>query len=1071
MIKAATTVRAVTIALLVAACGLVGVLSTVNTAATHGSIPKPVDVRLEPGNQAKQLVLSWGAVPTMPNGCRWDSFSRSFGKTGSDEGEDEEHHRGLGEENGGSHIRTNTFRYYSDSQRGWVDQDLTAGQQFWGKVILYARCDHGSSAQYSPIVQVTAKSPHSGPATGFSAVTGSAVNTIVLNWTNPSGPTVSSYEYKKKLSSDSTWPTSWTSTTGSATTLTISSLTGGSKYDIQFRVYTNSVPTKTLHASGVKAALVGRPATFTAASGDASGEVDLAWGTVPAATAYQYQTKKHSANTWGSWTAATTGSTSTSKTITGLEAGALYDFQVRATTASNNGVESALVGAAAQFTPTATAASGTTIGTIDMSITAPTDVTVTRHELRWKRASAGSYPTTGTGSWSDIGTGSAYTITGLDSATSYDAELRTVHSSGTAASTTSLTKSLSAITPADPPTGFAGQQGDAPGEIDISWTDPVGASITARQYRTKLSTDLVFGTSWSSAGSGQTHTVTGLPANSYTDIQLRIQENGAYSIPVTASNIASGIVPAPAGLTATQGTQPGEIDLAWTAPDGITPASYRYRAKKSSQSDYPNSWETISATATSKTLTELNGDVEYSIQLETVYRISGRTADSYSATVTASAVAKPMPPPTSPEALESHTPGVAVLQWVPPPEVTTHEVQYRYKAQKSTFTEWSQWQAAPGDPASLEVRGLEAGTPYKFQIATSQDAVGSSLPQNFLLQLNPAPNPTGLQANGGRGSITARWDTPETGEIIGHRYRYRKSSDDPNLGTSWSDWTHRDLTETDDQSVTIYDLLEATAYTFELVAQRGNTFSQAITATTSTWLNVPSVSRIAPTFPSHRVAAGTAITLEVDVFNQQGGNINAAIDAKTGLYEGVDTVYAWSDPSGAGTFRDPDNGRRVVYEAPDTAGAYTITVRIHPTGICTSDHLPDIKTDPCTTQITVNVTRDRSTTVLVVPPAIDSSDGNTNLPPLPTLPTPVVPIDTGAETDTTQTGGTQDNDAQTTNPADNDMGADGDLPDTGGRTPPSWLIIAGILSLFAGGILLAGQPSIARIASRRRKHR
>ena len=302
MIKAATTVRAVTIALLVAACGLVGVLSTVNTTATHGSLPKP-NATIEPGDAARKLVLSWGPIPSLPTGCTFSHYNVRFGKVGGPI-QDSDTHRSDAPNTLTEH---NSFQWEADDPPYFRRHNITAGEDYTGIVTISADCKSAhnhDSVSISGETRVTTKAPHSGPATGFSAVTGSAVNTIVLSWTNPSGPAVSSYEYRKKLSSDSTWPTSWTSTTGSATTLTISSLTGGSKYDIQFRVLTNSVPTKTLHASGVKAALVGRPATMTATSGSSSGEVNLAWGTVPAATAYQYQQKKHSANTWGSWTAA-----------------------------------------------------------------------------------------------------------------------------------------------------------------------------------------------------------------------------------------------------------------------------------------------------------------------------------------------------------------------------------------------------------------------------------------------------------------------------------------------------------------------------------------------------------------------------------------------------------------------------------------------------------------------------------------------------------------------------------------------------------------------------------------------
>ena len=1157
MIEAATTLRLLKVAGIIAICGMVGVLSTLDTAASHGSLTAP-PVSLEPGDTARQLVLSWGPAPALPNGCSQLQFNVTFGKTGGPH-EDGESYRANEES---TLTRTNSFNW-ENPNGDTVTQSIAAGLEHEGTVFITARCSgHDSRVSSSPTT-VRTKAPHSGPATGLTATAGSAAGSIALSWTNPAGATVTKNEYRTKPTSGSTWST-WTATAGAGTSVTISSLTAGSNYDIQFRVFTSGVRTKTLLKESVGAAAtttsVGSVGSLNAASGTANGAVNLTWGNAANATAYQYQMKKNSSNTWGSWTSA---GTSTSKTISGLDAGVLYDFKVRGKTASIDGTASSVASAVAQFTPTATAAAGLTTGTIKVAITAPAGLSVTKYELRWKPATAAAYPTSGTGSWTGIGTGTTHNITGLTASTSYNMELRAVHSSGDAASTTSLTKSLTATSKErpGPPTGFSAAQGDAPGEIDITWTDPVGVTVTARQYRTKPSTAAAFTGSWSPAGASSPYTITGLSANTAYDVELRIGAHGGHSTSVTASATAgivptptnvsasqgdapgeidlswtdpagitltarqyrikldteptfsgswtatgatspititgleantehdlqvrvqatagysasvvtsatSGIIPTPTELTASQGSDVGEIDVEWTAPSGITVSEYRYRTKKTTDANYPNNWETADATTTSVTLTGHMGNVEHLIQVVAGTRIAGRSADSYSEPATATARAKPIPPPTSPKALESDTPGVALLQWVPPPQIETHEYRFRFKSQQSRFSEWSQWQTAQGDQTSAEVLGLQPGTPYTFQVMANNDGLGGSAPQEFTLQLIPAASPTGLQAIGGRSFMTVQWDTPLTGEIIAHRYRYRKTNDDPNLPTSWTDWIHRDLTETESQSVTIFGLPQATEYTVELVGQRGNTFSQAVSASTSTWLNVPLVSEIAPVIESHRVSAGSAVALVVDVFDQQGGNVSASIDAKTGLFQGVDAVYEWTDVRGAGRFRDSADGRRVVYEVPDTGGQYTITARIRPTGICATDHQSNVQTDPCTTQFTVNVDRSGNAPVLIIPPAIDKPNDNTNFP---NLPTPVVPIETN--TGTTQEGTPTETGTGTTQqegtPTETGIGEGGDLPDTGGATPPNWLILAGILSLLVAGGLFVLQR-LAGIPTQRRTHR
>ena len=1144
--------------------------------ANTPTIPKPNNVRFEPGNAAKKLVVSWGAAPSIPSGCTYRKTSYQVGNPATNAFEDE---------NDTMSSDAKSFAYghfwvpddYSSNQ---VKHTFVAGTTYRANVAVYATCS-GGVQRSSSTVSVNTVAPYSGPATGFSAASGTANGSIRLSWTNPtgSGVSVTKREYKAKLSSAASWPSGWTQA-GTSTSHNITGLTPGSNYDVQFRVYTKAgaatgVPTKTLSASSVRAksTSVGSISNPSATSGNANGEIGLSWSAATSATAYEYQSKKSTDQNWGAWTSAGTG---TSKTITGLDQGVIYEFRLRGKASSITGATSASVAAVAQFTPTASATAGSAAETIDVTITAP-GLTVTRYDLRWKLNSAGSYPNTGTGSWTSIGTATSRTISSLTGSTAYNVQVRVVHSSGDATSTTSLVKtinvsssaavkpptsfassagsqfgslslswnapagqtvtryeyryretggsyptnnanvavwtaagtsstrstttsqtvtglrtddtsydfelrtvapsgnsvtvSLSSVKPkqlpaptnlasgpgsakgaidvawtgvtgftptqyeyrwkltssnswpttgttgdwtaagtpstratADsatitgltasasydiqlrtvegttpnysapvsatatsravgPPTGFAAAQGNSPGAVSILWTDPTGETITARQYRTKASgQSTVFQGAWQSAGASSPFTITGLEAGAGYDVEFRVGVSGGNSIPVSAS-ATSGIVPPPTNVQASQGASFGEIDLTWSAPSGITVTGYRYRSKKSSSAAYPTIWETVGASATSKTLTGLMGDVEHNIQLSAAFRISGRSSDSYSSPVAVSAVAKPIPPPTNLDADETAVPGVVLLQWAPPGEVETHGFQYRYRAEAQTEETWSQWVRVNGEQTATQVEGLEVGIAYQFQITAENGPLGTSLPVQFALEPSPAEPPTGLVAAGGVRLITLAWDTPEEGASTGYRYRYRQSAGDSD---SWSDWISVRLADSDMQSASIYGLEQATEYTVELTSQRGQSFSESTATTAMTNLDLPRVAAITPATPAVSVNANSRVALMVDVIDTQDMPVNAAIDGQTGMFEGVNAFYEWTDSGAAGSFADPDDARRVVYIAPSLPGTYTVTVSIGPNGICTSHYATAPTTqgsaepDPCEARFTVRVSADSS---------------------------------------------------------------------------------------------------------------
>ena len=168
---------------------------------------------------------------------------------------------------------------------------------------------------------------------------------VDLWWDAPSdnGNTpITDYEYRYRVSGG-TWG-SWTSTGLNAATdpdgnfeYTVTGLTNGTSYDFDVRAVNDvgagasaGALTETPQPNTPDA-----PTNVTAATGSTTGTINLSW-TAPAddggqaITHYEYAYGKITNGRWQWVSYSSTGSTSTSYTVTGLESGVIYRFRVRA---------------------------------------------------------------------------------------------------------------------------------------------------------------------------------------------------------------------------------------------------------------------------------------------------------------------------------------------------------------------------------------------------------------------------------------------------------------------------------------------------------------------------------------------------------------------------------------------------------------------------------------------------------------------------------------------------------------------------------------------------------------------
>jgi hypothetical protein len=164
-----------------------------------------------------------------------------------------------------------------------------------------------------------------------------------------------SYAVDYKLNTSGTWTSFATAQTGTSTNLT--GLTQGSLYDWRVKATCSAGSGNFVAAQFTTTApfVCNAPTGLTSSAITSSGAT-VSWTAVSGAVSYDVDYKLASA---GTWTNSISGTTSTSRSITGLTASTLYDWRVRTNCASGSSAY-----AQAQFT---TAAVSTCPGIYDVS--------------------------------------------------------------------------------------------------------------------------------------------------------------------------------------------------------------------------------------------------------------------------------------------------------------------------------------------------------------------------------------------------------------------------------------------------------------------------------------------------------------------------------------------------------------------------------------------------------------------------------------------------------------------------------------------------------------------------------
>ena len=693
---------------------------------------------------------------------------------------------------------------------------------------------------------------------GIEFAPGDAPGEIDLVWTAipssglPTNDSVVNYQYRSKLASAgaSTY-TAWTNLAGGAntTSYTVTGLSTNTLYYVQLRAaiddgddqdsaadYHSSTLTFLSARSGIAI-----PEFFTAAVGVDPGEVDLTWTAQTAfrasatAAKYQYRTKLTSAN-WpsdGGWTDIPRSNYRTaSYTLEGLAVGQRHDIELRFLPTSYiiSGAATAQISLSASTVPVpqnVLAATSVTARAIDVSWTLQVATTSrdAKYQVRYKRTSA-SWPSSSPYGWVDVADGpdsddyahneTSLTITGLTADRDYDIELRFHWSDSVGAS--DAAKVVARASSGDvraprvaTPTGFDARTGSRQGEIDLYWNAVTGA--TGYEFRcSRAATGCP--RSWSSAGTGTSHTVTGLVSGAFYNIELRALQTGRRASTPTASQRARAqsttpVQPTargPASLTFSHGPNPGDLKIDWTAPccgAAVTHYEYRYKRETESNSAY-TAWQTVpdsgdsgnsKADEVTTTITGLRTstgsfparrEISYHVQ----FRVYASSSIGYSVPQRGTQTAKPVPPPPYVSCSEStRTPGEVTLEWNPPRGVDVHSYVINRRIGNLP---WSNVTEATDDTRFV-FRGfkrLRAGVRYTFRVSTVM-TVGASAPSRSVSCVTPHIRPpSNLRVTTGSapGELKVSW-SPVTG-ATSYEYRAYRHVTNPVKGP-WRDFSER----------------------------------------------------------------------------------------------------------------------------------------------------------------------------------------------------------------------------------------------------------------------------------------
>ena len=499
-----------------------------------------------------------------------------------------------------------------------------------------------------------------------------------------------------------------------------------------------------------------------------------------AITDYDVRYRQHGTHTWTEWDAST-DSTATSVTVTGLTNNTSYHFQVRA---SNGQGDSSWSPFTPVFwrpgrpdRPVPSLVPGNRSLTASWSAVDGNGSAVNDYDVE--------YRVQGESSWTwhvHGGTGTSATISNLTNGTTYEVKVSATNSSGNSQDSDIVTATAGA-----PGRPAAPTLASTDGTLTATWTAPStngGSAIndydvryrytvaSTWEYLPDTTDSTALTATLSSLHNGAPYLVQVRAGNTRTSGGNSVNSDGQWS---ESAMMTPGLPAKPAAPTLTAGNR--SLVVAWTAPsaNGGTLSGFKVQYKLTSASTWSTHTFTSSGTTVTTTITGLTNDSAYNVQVAaTNEHGDGPWSDSTNGTPTAQPPSKPAAP--------TLTAGNAQLtvSWTAPANngasISDYDLQYSSDGSTWTFVEMD---SAANTARSYVITTLTNGTAYQVQVRAT-NSKGDSLWSDSATgtPVGPPGAPAAPTLVSGNTKIDLSWAAPtDNGGSAITAYRVQYSTD------------------------------------------------------------------------------------------------------------------------------------------------------------------------------------------------------------------------------------------------------------------------------------------------------
>jgi hypothetical protein len=645
--------------------------------------------------------------------------------------------------------------------------------------------------------------------------------------------------------------------------------------------------------------------TSLAASANSSGDVDLSWtapGSVGSSAITDYTIQYSLSSTFASgvttWSHA--ASTQTSASISGLTHGSTYYFRVAAVNTMEGSFSSTatLTLPNPPSAPTSLVATATD-GGINVSWSTPSSnggSNITGYKLEYKESSSNTW----TVASSSIAT-TSYSLSSLSNGTNYD--VRVSASNGFWGATAAAT----AVTPFGPVSNTVAPTisgANAAGEILTggvgTWnTNGAAISNTTYQWQTRSNPS----DSWTNipSATNSTYVLTSNDVGKYIRLQVSRTNGYNFNALVTATSssssiIQTGLASTPGNLTTLFGNQ--SIQVSWSLPSSNGGTISAIRVEYSQDGDNWTLSQSLSASATSHTISGLTNGTGYFVRVTAVTAAgNGAYAISSDAIIPATSPSNTSVPTISGQASFGSILSASAGSWSSNGR-TLGAANYQWQYSTDSGSTWNDIVGETND--QLTIAG-NIGSLLRVKV-TRSNAVGATIAYSVAtsaVTASPASGPQNLSVTPGDQTLSITWATPaNTGGVSLNDYQVQYSADAVN-------WTTVTRTPSLTTSQQVTGLTNGTSYYVRVRALNGFNGAWSFSGTTQ-------APRGLPLMVSAPTISGTAdfqqlLTANTGQWNSNGSNI-------------TQTSYQWQTSPDGSTWVDISGATSNEYRVTAAVG-------------------------------------------------------------------------------------------------------------------------------------------------------